>query len=1409
MRPRHPVVTKKIKTPKLLRFWKPMKRLMRQPVVLHIVSLGCIVLAAAFIIFANRGVLASGSWNQTEWSGGVGSSTNTQYSSGSSVDTTTNSGSVRLGRTEKFSNGSLNADASNWSTEYLHGTPTLVQLKSSKNNLATTVTAVLNTTPVEGNTLFLAYSTHALGGGITPPAGYTLDYEYKSDYANGKTIIFRKVAGVDEPTSITVTSVNSQYATLDVYEFSGVSVTLPLDRTSTGTNTVSASSVTINPTAATSQVNELAFAVAVWASSITSPTWDNGFIRNSDAASSGFGSSAYKIISAQSAVSTNVSISGTPRVGQGFIATYKTDPGISTSTHESTTVHAGGGSQKLVAATSSAGAFTQALNLGDTDGYGFEAYVYTDGGVVSSSDAVLMADTSELSTTYTSVGGGWYKLTGTLTGTATSVNYGLKVKAGKTVYVDELSLYKYQTSGTLTSNIYDTQKPSNWGTLTYVSSGTVQVKARSSNSSTMAGATAFGTCSAISSGSDISSGTNGCVTDTERYIQYEITLSTAATESTAALDDITVTFVDSDTTPPAQNATDIHMYKTNGATEYSAEAWTNSANPYFSWTAAQDDVGGLGIKGYCLYLGTDASADPEASKGLLGSSPLDTESACPFAVNTTSVDLATADYLASAMTTSENGYYLHIKAIDYSYNLSTSTETFHFKYDNTPPVNPAYVTAPSNFISTKVATLSWATTGGDAPRDDDSGLVGLQYKIGASGTWYGDSHTGAQDATDLLTNDGSYITQDPPDFDNLVDGNNVIYFRTWDAAGNTSVANVTTVLKINTNGSPSSPLNVVATPSTNTANSFAFEWLAPASFVGSASNLTYCYTVNTQPTEQTCTFTAAGVTSLSASAYATQPGTNTFYVVAKDESGSINYATAASVDFTANTPAPGIPTNIDIADTSVKSTSNWRLVISWVKPVDEGAGISKYQIYRSTDPDKNVEGAYSLVDSTSGTSYVDSSLSSQQYNYKVKACDSANKCGAFSEASSKTPTGRYTTAPGLTSVPKITDISTRKATISWVTDRRSDSKIAFGVSSGNYFPTESYNSGQVTDHTIALDNLNPGTTYFYVARWTDEDGNTGQSSELTFATLPRPVVEDVSVPSVGLSSATIQYTTIGANKIKMYYGKSSGFGGLVELNTSVNRSVYNSDLPDLEDGTKYYYKINSIDTDGNEYEGTTLTFTTPPAPKITNLRFQPIENEPSSSQKVTWETNVPSTSELSYGTSGLTENSLVGALVTNHEVTIRGLKDDSQYRLIAKSRDGSGNLAVSDEQQFKTALDTRPPVVNDVIVDASIRGSGAEARGQIVVTWRTDELATSQVAYGEGASGFLSNSTSEDARLAYEHVVVISDLSTSRVYHVEPRSFDAGRNQSEGEQQVAIIGRPTDSVLGIIVKALQQVFGIN
>jgi len=45
-----------------------------------------------------------------------------------------------------------------------------------------------------------------------------------------------------------------------------------------------------------------------------------------------------------------------------------------------------------------------------------------------------------VATTYTPLGAGWYRMNATVTGTTSAQNYGVYVHAGKTVYLDNLSL---------------------------------------------------------------------------------------------------------------------------------------------------------------------------------------------------------------------------------------------------------------------------------------------------------------------------------------------------------------------------------------------------------------------------------------------------------------------------------------------------------------------------------------------------------------------------------------------------------------------------------------------------------------------------------------------------------------------------------------------------------------------------------------------------------------------------------------------------------------------------------------------------------------------------------------------------------------------------------------------------------
>jgi hypothetical protein len=527
--------------------------------------------------------------------------------------------------------------------------------------------------------------------------------------------------------------------------------------------------------------------------------------------------------------------------------------------------------------------------------------------------------------------------------------------------------------------------------------------------------------------------------------------------------------------------------------------------------------------------------------------------------------------------------------------------------------------------------------------------------------------------------------------------------------------------------------------------------------------------------------------------------------VARDEAGNIDYGNRASVSFTANTSAPGAPRNLEVIDASNKATSSWKLALSWDIPTLPGSGVSKYKILRSVD-----DISYADIGTTTATSFVDSGLDQITYYYKVEACDNANNCGLESNSDSLMPTGRYTDPAVLVAGPQVTDIKTRSARVFWGTDRVSDTKVAYGTSSGNYFPAEAYQSAQVTSHSIELSSLSPGTTYYYKAKWSDDDGNTGQTPELQFTTAPAPVVSDVSVSSINLDRANIRFTTQGAARVKIYYGTSTAFGAVTTVNTSADPSSYSTELANLNDGTRYFYRVSAIDSSGYEYDGSVASFTTIARPRISNVRFQTVEGEPSSTQKVTWDTNVGATSELVYGVKGGKQiEAIVGGSLTNHEVTIRGLEDDTQYILVARSRDTLGNIALSETQEFRTALDTRAPRVFDVNTEASVRGTGAEARGQIIITWKTDEPATSQVSYGVGAGATASTKTAEDARLTTDHIVIISDLATSSVYSVQSVSADKASNKTTGASQSVVVGRGSDNIFSVIFTAIQNIFGFK
>jgi len=1078
---------------------------------------------------------------------------------------------------------------------------------------------------------------------------------------------------------------------------------------------------------------------------------------------------------------------------------------------------------------------TQSINVGNTSIYDFSVYVKnTDNSAVTTDTAQLYYGGNTITNPlWTAVAGetGWYKLTGTVTGIAAATETGIIVKSGKTVVVDDFTLSKNGTYSVYTTTAYTNAQVSSWDSFT------ASVTATGNSSVGYQICLDDGSVCSYSSGSRWQYYTGGAWTNATDATQT----NTAAQLIQAAMQALSVTSqkisvkavmgfggsdtpaitslqigLTTDTTAPTTNASAIAMTKSSGGTSVSSNGWTNGSSPYFSWTAGADNPGGSGLKGYCLYLGADSAGNPSTAKGLLGTSPVSTtDTTCQFIVSGTTIDLATSGYIATALTTSSSAYYLNVKAVDNAGNVFSSSSTqFQFRFDNTVPTNASYISCASgNFSNVADMNFSWPITGSAAATDDNSDISGWQYQINSTaGTW------------NSLSTGSSYTLTSGTDGSAIVSGNNIIYFRSVDTAGN--ISSDSTIRTCNLAYGGAAPAfggtdTVTITPATSTSNSFALSWPAATATVGQTVTH-YYYMVNTSPPStlatlqgNSSTYVDNGTTrTVAASALSNvNKGTNTVYVVAIDNAGTPNYSPSNYISgtFTLNSTDPDNVGSLVASDSSIKSSSQWNVTLTWVAPTYQGAGNLTYLIKRSTD-----NSTFTQVGTASGLSYVDNAPSSALYYYKVYTKDGADAQSSGTNAVSITPTGKWTSAPTLDTGPTAGSITTKKSTITWSTSRTSDSKIQYGTTSGgSYGDVEPSNSSQVTSHSVQLTGLNPGTTYYYKAKWTDEDGNTGTSTEKSFTTAASPTVKDVSAKSIGLSSATIQYTSSNASKVKIYYGTTTSFGGVKEVSTSTSETTYTTELSGLTDGTKYYYKINTFDSESSEYEGTILDFTTLPRPRISAVKIQEVKGTAQPTILVSWTTNTEVSSIITYYPEGKATDARDEVNITltkgEHKLFIKGLFAQTNYILVVKGRDKIGNEAVSDSQKVTTSTDTRPPQILNVKIEGGVipvvGSPGQESSAQLVVSWDTDEPSTSQVEFGEGTGETYSQKTQEDSNLTNNHLVVISNLTPSKVYHLRAMAKDKAGNIGKSIDSVTITPKSTQSALDLVVGNLSDVFG--
>lgn len=114
------------------------------------------------------------------------------------------------------------------------------------------------------------------------------------------------------------------------------------------------------------------------------------------------------------------------------------------------------------------------------------------------------------------------------------------------------------------------------------------------------------------------------------------------------------------------------------------------------------------------------------------------------------------------------------------------------------------------------------------------------------------------------------------------------------------------------------------------------------------------------------------------------------------------------------------------------------------------------------------------------------------------------------------------------------------------------------------------------------------------------------------------------------------------------------------------------------------FSVRAVDQAGHESAILTHSWTIDPTPLvISNVSLSQITQ---TSAMISWNTNIPATSQLLYGTSSPQEQStpVDSVLKTNHSIVITNLSRFTFYRVITESIDSDGRIVNSPEISFRT-----------------------------------------------------------------------------------------------------------------------------
>jgi hypothetical protein len=373
--------------------------------------------------------------------------------------------------------------------------------------------------------------------------------------------------------------------------------------------------------------------------------------------------------------------------------------------------------------------------------------------------------------------------------------------------------------------------------------------------------------------------------------------------------------------------------------------------------------------------------------------------------------------------------------------------------------------------------------------------------------------------------------------------------------------------------------------------------------------------------------------------------------------------------------------------------------------------------------------------------------------------------------------------------PVISNIEVSKtnstATITWNTDKNSNSVVDYGIAADNLDLNE-IDSAQTQTHSITLTGLNPNTTYYYQVKSADSNNLATTSNVFTFTTNS----------STGSQSGMVSddFNGILDTSVWTFYDPV-GDSTLSETGTQASISVPAGSNHDLWQNNLSAPRIRQA-ANNTDFE--------------VEVKFDSALSTQFQIHGITVEQDLNNLIRFDFFSDGsvtkIFSASFVNGIPTKHVETVitdgvplyLRIKREGNQWTTSYSYDGTNwivakvythNLAVTSVAIFGGNAGPAPAytaLIDYFIVDGISPGTGSDVIPPVIsnpqvtvtdnaatITWGTNEPSTSVVNYG---SDNTYGTEVNDTALVTSHSLILTGLNSNTLYHYQVKSSDSSNN---------------------------------